>query len=61
LLDHGADPNVRASLQKKLIGAHDETLHTYRDVTPLEWGTQFHDRSFVDKAAMQVIAAHGGL
>jgi ankyrin repeat protein len=61
LLDHGADPNVRASLQKKLIGAHDETLHTYRDVTPLEWGTQFHDRSFVDKAAMQVIAARGGL
>jgi hypothetical protein len=60
LLDRGADPNVRASLQKKLIGASDETLHTYRDVTPLEWGRQFHDRSFVDNAATKLIAACGG-
>jgi ankyrin repeat protein len=59
LLDHGANPNIRASLQKKLIGASDETLHTYRDVTPLEWGRQFHDRSFVDIAAMMLIAARG--
>ncbi len=43
------------------MGAADETLHTYRDVTPLEWGRQFHDRSFVDNAAMKVIAAHCGL
>ena len=61
LLDNGADPNIPASLQKKLIGAHDETLRTYRDVTPLEWGRQFHDRSFVDNASMWVIAARGGL
>lgn len=61
LLDHGADPNVRASLRKRLIGTHDETLHTYCDVTPLEWGRQFHDRSFVDQAAMEVIAVRGGL
>jgi len=61
LLDHGADPNVRASLRKALMGVDDETLHTYNDVTPLEWGRQFHNRSFVDKAAMKVIAAHGGL
>jgi hypothetical protein len=60
LLDHGADPNIRASLQKKLIGASDETLHTYRDVTPLEWARQFHDRSFVDMAAMKLIAARVG-
>jgi hypothetical protein len=43
------------------LGIDDETLHTYRDVTPLEWGRQFHDQSFVDKAAMQLIAARGGL
>jgi len=61
LLDHGADPTVRASLQKALIGADDETLHTYRDITPLEWGGQFHDRGFVDKAAMKVIAARYNL
>jgi hypothetical protein len=56
LLDHGADPNVRASLRKRLSGASDETMHEYRDVTPLEWGRQFHDKGFVDQEAMKVIA-----
>ena len=56
LLDHGADPNVCASLRKRLIGAHDETEHEYRDVTPLSWGDRFHDRSFVSEPAMRLIA-----
>jgi len=60
LLDHGADPNVRASLRKQLRGAADETMHEYRDVTPLAWGERFHDRSFVTKPAMQLIAERGG-
>ena len=55
LLDYGADPNVRASLRKRLIGADDETEHEYRDVTPLAWGDRFHDRSFVSKSAMRLI------
>ena len=38
LLDRGADPNVRASLRKALRGVADESLHEYRDVTPLAWG-----------------------
>ena len=37
-LDRGADPHVRASLRKELRGVADETLHEYRDVTPLTWG-----------------------
>ena len=57
LLDHGADPNVRASLRKRLTGAEDETMHEYRDVTPLEWGRQFHDKGFVDEEAMKCIEA----
>ena len=57
LLDHGADPNVRASLGKRLTGAEDESMHEYRDVTPLEWGRQFHDRGFVDEEAMKCIEA----
>jgi hypothetical protein len=57
LLDHGADPNVRASLRKRLIGAEDETLHEYRDVTPLEWCRQFHDKGFVDEESMKCIEA----
>jgi hypothetical protein len=28
----------------------------YRNVTPLEWGEQFHDESFVNRAAMRLIA-----
>src|SRR5262249_50390461 len=34
LLDYGADPNLRACLRKQLVGADDETMHEYRDVTP---------------------------
>ena len=60
LLDHGADPNVRASLRKRLRGVEDEALHEYRDVTPLAWGQRFHDRSFVSAPAMRLIAERGG-
>ena len=60
LLDHGADPNARASLRKQLRGVDDESLHEYRDVTPLSWGERFHDQDFVSKPAMRLIAACGG-
>ena len=60
LLDHGADPNVRASLRKELRGVDDESLHEYRDVTPLSWGERFHDQQFVSKPAMRLIAERGG-
>ena len=60
LLDHGADPNARASLRKRLRFADDETMHEYHDATPLAWGERFHDRKFVSRAAMRLIAARGG-
>jgi ankyrin repeat protein len=60
LLDAGADPNARASLRKRLRFVADETLHEYRDVTPLEWGERFHDRAWVNPAAMRLIAQRGG-
>jgi hypothetical protein len=60
LLDHGANPNARASLRKQLVGTDDERLHEYRDVTPLAWGERFHDQSFVSRAAMKAIAERGG-
>jgi hypothetical protein len=53
LLDHGADPHVRVSIRKQL--SDDETMHEYRNVTPIEWGSQFHSDAFVDKEAMEVI------
>jgi hypothetical protein len=59
LLDRGADPNARASLRKELRGASDETLHEYRDVTPLAWGKRFHDQGFVDPAVLALLAERG--
>ncbi|HEV7240097.1 MAG TPA: ankyrin repeat domain-containing protein [Thermoanaerobaculia bacterium] len=57
LLEHGADPNARASLRKQLHpGYGEDTLHEYRDVTPLSWGERFHNKKFVSCAAMRLIA-----
>ncbi|HEV2530302.1 hypothetical protein [Phenylobacterium sp.] len=61
LLAHGADPNLRASLRKQLHpGYGADTLHEYRDVTPLAWGERFHRKEFVSEPAMQAIREAGG-
>lgn len=61
LLDCGANPNARASLRKKLHpGYGEDTMHEYRDVTPLSWGRRFHRQIFVSEAAMQLIVERGG-
>ena len=65
LLDHGADPNVRASLRKKLHPGYAprfdaEKTYEYRDVTPLGWGRQFHAKIFVSEPAMRLIEEDGG-
>lgn len=61
LLEHGADPNARASLRKQLHpGYGAEGMHSYRDVTPLGWGERFHRQIFVSRPAMRRIAEHGG-
>ncbi|HWC75938.1 MAG TPA: ankyrin repeat domain-containing protein [Blastocatellia bacterium] len=62
LLEHGADPNVRASLWKQLHPGHgDPTRHEYRDVTALSWGRRFHAPIFVSQPAMQLIEDAGGV
>jgi len=61
LLDHGADPNVRASLRKQLHpGYGPEPIREYRDVTPLSWGERFERKVFVSEPAMRLIAERGG-
>lgn len=65
LLDHGADPNARASLRKQLRFVKDESVHEYRNVTPLAWGRQFHGpgspgHTWISREAMQLIAERGG-
>jgi hypothetical protein len=62
LLSHGADPNVRASIWKRLHPGHgDPARHDYRDVTPLAWGRRFHAPIFVSEPAMRLIEAAGGV
>lgn len=60
LLDHGAAPNARASLRKRLRFVDDETMHEYRNVTPIGWGTHFHDQDWVNPEVMHLIAQRGG-
>jgi hypothetical protein len=60
LLDRGADANVRASLRKRLRFVDDESMHEYRNVTPLTWGEWFHDQAWVNPAVMRLIAERGG-
>jgi hypothetical protein len=63
LLEHGADPNVRASLRKRIHPGYDpnDTLREYRDVTPLSWGRRFHFRMLVSEPAMKLIEEAGGV
>jgi len=60
LLDCGADPNIVASLRKRLRFVEDESEHIYRDVTPLGWGRRFHDQDWVSPRVMALIAERGG-
>lgn len=60
LLDHGADPNARASLRKRLRFTNDDRMHEYRDVTPQAWGERFQDQDWVNRAAMRIISERGG-
>lgn len=61
LLDHGANPNVRVSLRKRLRFVGDELMHEYHEVTPLSWGERFHEQGFVSRKAMRLIAKRGGV
>jgi ankyrin repeat protein len=61
LLEHGANPNARASLRKQLVGSADDSMHEYPDVTPLAWGRGFHDQGFVNQQALKLIEEYGGL
>ena len=65
LLEHGANPNARASLRKKLHPGYGpkydvDTTFQYRDITPLSWGARFHAKVFVSEPAMRLIRERGG-
>jgi hypothetical protein len=65
LLEHGAHPNPRASLRKKLHPGYGpeydvDNTYEYRDVTPIGWGRGFHAKVFVSEPAIKLIEAAGG-
>lgn len=65
LLAHGADPNVRASVRKRLHEGYGpkydvKNTYEYRNVTALGWGRQFHAKVFVSEPAMKLIEDAGG-
>ncbi len=61
LLTMGLADRARASLRKELRFVADETMHEYRDVTPLSWGERFHDQAWVSAPVTRLIAERGGL
>ena len=60
LLDHGADPNARASFREQINHRDRLELRDHHDITPLEWGRVFHNRMIVSEPAMHAVAARGG-
>lgn len=61
LLEHGANPNARASLRERVYAdGHLVETREHRDLTPIAWGELYHNRIVVSESAMRMIAKHGG-
>ncbi len=60
LLDHGADPNARASLREPVTMGDGSTTREHRGLTPLAWGEVFGNKTVVSGPAMRLIAERGG-
>lgn len=61
LLNHGADPNARASLREQVFTDDVRSFREHRDVTPIAWGERFHNRLMVSQPARRLIAERGGV
>ncbi|MBV9849025.1 MAG: hypothetical protein JO250_04975 [Armatimonadetes bacterium] len=63
LLEHGADPNIRATIRKQLRDVGDpekETMREFHDVTPLAYARRFQEPAWVNEPALQTLIAAGG-
>ncbi len=63
LLEHGANPNARASMREQLLDGNPYSptgFREHRDITPLAWGERFHNAIVVNKSAMVQISEAGG-
>jgi ankyrin repeat protein len=62
LLQHGADPNARASIRKQLRDdgpPDDEAAAEFHDVTPLGYARRFRAPQFVSEPALDLLRAQG--
>ena len=55
LLDHGADPNARASFRIAIGSNEQPAFRDFHDVTPHEWGEVFPNKMIVNGAAMELL------
>lgn len=55
LLDHGADPAVRATIARRQRWDDPDSVRVYRDVTAAEWGEQFPDPAMVNPTVMRLL------
>jgi ankyrin repeat protein len=63
LLDHGADPNARATFRKQLRSMDDpekELMREFHNVTPIAYARQFQEPRWANAPALALIAERGG-
>ena len=63
LLDHGANPNARATIRKQLRDVGDpekETMREFHNVTPVGYAMRFQMPSWVNHQALAAIFERGG-
>jgi ankyrin repeat protein len=63
LLQHGANPNARATIRKQLRDMGDpeiEKMHEYHNVTPIGYARHWPEPSWINTPAIAAITEHGG-
>jgi len=60
LLEHGANPNARATFRKHLRDGGEEQPLEYGDVTPIGYAKRFREPSSVSRPAVELLRLHGG-
>ncbi len=64
LLEHGANPNLRATFRKQLgeMGEPEkEKMFEYHNATPIAYARQYQEPAWVNETAIGEIAARGGV
>jgi ankyrin repeat protein len=60
LLDHGADPNARATFPREATFHNHTPAEPFHDVTPIGYARRYPDRRCVNTPALAAITNHGG-